>query len=73
MRSQASLVAIDNNWKKLAIKTILEDLYNYQTMFAKQISLFAKNDNPNYNSEAAIEEWVKHNNFLIQKCILQKN
>jgi glutamate dehydrogenase len=65
MRGKASSIIIDNDWKKLSIKTILEDLYQYQAIISKQIAIFTSGKD--YDPKKSISEWISDNHFLMQR------
>lgn len=67
LRSKAYAINVDDYWEKLAIKTILEDLYTYQSKFTKQIVDFACSDKSECSPKVSVGSWAKHHHVMVQR------
>jgi glutamate dehydrogenase len=67
LRSRVSSINVDTYWKKLSLKTILEDLYYYQMKLTKQIVDFSCLDKDSCPAEASLDYWIKNNNVIAQR------
>ncbi len=67
LRTKVAATNVDSYWQKLALKTISEDLYNYQMKFAKQIIDFSCSNKGACPAESSLEYWTKNHSFLVQR------
>ncbi len=67
LRSKVAAINVDSYWQKLALKTILEDLYNYQMRLSKQIVDFSCANKDSCPSEASLDYWTKNHSFMVQR------
>jgi len=67
LRSRIATTNVDNYWQKLALKTILEDLYNYQMKLTKQIVEFSCVNKDSCPAELSLDYWIKNHSFMVQR------
>lgn len=66
MRSRVSSLGADNYWQRLSVKTILEDLYSYQTKLAKAVVEFSCGGKELCEVES-IKNWINIADFLVER------
>ncbi|MFT7098335.1 MAG: glutamate dehydrogenase [Rickettsiales bacterium] len=67
LRSRIAQVDVENDWQKLSLKAILEDLYSFQMKFAKQAiehRCFDKNSCP---KKPSVGSWIESRSFMVQR------
>ena len=67
LRSRAGAIKVESYWQKLSLKTLMEDLYNYQMRLAKQIVDFSCLNRDSCPSEMALDFWIKNHDFMVQR------
>ncbi|MFT6076888.1 MAG: glutamate dehydrogenase [Rickettsiales bacterium] len=67
LRSKIAQVTIENDWQKLSLKTILEDLYSFQMKFAKQAIEYSCSDNNVCLSKPSVKDWIESRSFMVQR------
>lgn len=67
LRSRVAATNVDSYWHKLGLKTILEDLYNYQMKFSKQIVDFSCANKDSCPAEISVDYWIKNHSFMVQR------
>lgn len=66
LRSKVSALALEGHWQKLSSKTILEDLYSYQVLIAKQVVDF-NSEEKNLCEVKSVNEWIENSSFLVDR------
>ncbi len=67
LRTKVMATNVDNYWQKLSLKTILEDLYNYQMKLAKQIVDYSCTNKDSCPAEISLNYWIKNHSFMVQR------
>jgi glutamate dehydrogenase len=67
LRGKVSTIAVDNYWQKLALKSISEDLYDYQMKIAKEIVEFSCKNKDICPVSPSMNYWVDNNEFMVKR------
>ncbi|TNE41539.1 MAG: NAD-glutamate dehydrogenase [Alphaproteobacteria bacterium] len=64
LRSAAELIEPENNWDRLAITALIDDLYGQQRAITGSVFTMAEG----HKGRAAFDHWVKQNKVSIKRC-----
>jgi glutamate dehydrogenase len=67
LRSRVAATNVDSYWKKLSLKTILEDLYNYQMKIAEQVVDYSCANKDSCPAEISLDYWIENHSFMVQR------